>query len=1579
MANSFGGKIELKGWKQYRQALQTLGTNLQKFSAEQKLVNATFDKSDKSLGAFQARSKALQNTLQAQKAKQDLINKSLQDFTKQLDAQRTKLQSRQSVLEQERAKLQQIADQSGKASNEYKTQAKIVNDLEKEVDELTKSYDASSNAVTKTEADLAKATTQVLKTSDKIDKLGKEAVDAGYQIDDMGASLSDSGRQAESAANGGYTVFKNVLANLATNVIQKVTDGVRTMATSVYDAGKDFDSGMSRVEAISGATSDEMEQLTAKAKEMGATTKFTATEATDALYYMSMAGWKANDMLAGLPGVMNLAAASGEELSRVSDIVTDALTAMGYTAKDSQRFADVLAASTANANVSVDTMGATFKYVGAVAGSFGYSMEDVAESIAILGNSGIKAEMAGTALRSVMMRLATDTGKATQAANKLGVKITDNKGNMRDWSTVMDELRKAFGGLSEEQQSQYAKTIAGTEAMNGFLTLMNATETDVNKVRNAIQNADGAAEKMANTMNDNVGGQMTLLKSKLEGVYLVIWEKVEPTIRKFISTMSKALDKVDWNKFGEKAAQALQKVADGIKWLIDHKELVVGAVQALIAAFAYVKIMQFTSSLSSAAAQLLALTGITTTATAATTGLAVAQGTATTATTLGTAAVNLFNAAWAANPIGLVVTALGLLAGGIALVTKATSDAKTETNQAQEVLKETSESLTTNKKAWEDLANTQQETVNKGMTEVSYYQTLADELDGIVDKNGKVKKGYEERASFITGQLAEALGLEISYSDGVVKGYSKIKDSIDDVIAQKKAKIQLDAQEALYTEAIQKQGEVLQNIAKLSEEASTANAEMYAYWQKYNDAMSQGHADEAQIYYEKWERARNTTEELESNLSQQEGLYSQYAYNIGTYEENMAKFHDGKYDEMTNVTWDYVKDFKSTEEAQKAILEDKKKTLETQLDQSKKLWEETGNKIYKTQMDNAKRELAENEKKLKKYTSTTDTNLKKEKVIWDDNLADTLSKITGKKIEFKKSGKGNVQMYVDGVKTGEKKSKEEMAKIVTKAIKAITDKEPDAKKAGEDVIEGVNSGVKSENKQNTVFSSISSFGSKLLKKLKDSLKEKSPSKATEEMGDYLLKGLEIGIQNEQDNLFAQMADLGKGIISAFDNTLEIHSPSKVMKDRGKSIAQGVIEGIEKYTTKGKKKVAKSAAELAKAYVSAAKSRVSELKKANKITEAEEITFWQKIVATCKKGTAGYKSAVAQLAAAKKNLKADVKEVTETYVKEVAKVNEQLEKDIAKLEETYANQVESRRQSIMSSLGLFSKINLNEAMSKEDLTENLKSQVNLLKEWDSTLDSLRARLGGNNGLLEELEQAGVAEIGTLQALNSMSDKELQAYIDLYKQKNAIAKERAETEAQDLRKETDKQIKQLQKDAKKQINELTKTYKKELKNLGATVKTSSKEVGKQITAGIKAGLDSTISGLSKDLQKQVKSLVTAAKKALKIKSPSQVFRDEIGKNMAAGIGVGFEAQMANVTKGMDTTLAEMTANLQNAIPQAYGLGGSLTDVYNKLAAPNQVDQVDAVAALKTALTQMKIEMDSEEMGHFVDKTVTKLVYN
>ena len=397
-------------------------------------------------------------------------------------------------------------------------------------------------------------------SKEQYDALQREIIETEKDLEALEKQANESATALQSIGAKGEklkTVGDNI-SNVGTKLLP-VTAGVTALGTAAVKTAADFDSAMSKVAAVSGATGEDFDKLKAKAREMGSKTKFSASEAAEAMNYMAMAGWKTEDMLSGIEGVMNLAAASGEDLATTSDIVTDALTAFRLSAQDSGHFADILAAASSNANTNVSMMGETFKYCAPIAGALGFSAEDTAEAIGLMANAGIKGSQAGTALRTIMNNLSGDVKICGSSIGEVTVATTNADGSMRDLSDILADCRTAFSGLSESEKAAAAESLVGKNAMSGFLALMNAGEGDINKLSSAIENCDGCAAGMAETMNNNLEGQLTILKSQLQELAISFGEMLMPAIRTIVGWIQKL---VDWlNSMDEGTRKVIITVA----------------------------------------------------------------------------------------------------------------------------------------------------------------------------------------------------------------------------------------------------------------------------------------------------------------------------------------------------------------------------------------------------------------------------------------------------------------------------------------------------------------------------------------------------------------------------------------------------------------------------------------------------------------------------------------------------------------------------------------------------------------------------------------------------------------------------------------------------------------------------------------------------------------------------------------------------------------------------------------------------------------------------------------------------------
>lgn len=705
--------------------ISDLKKNIQEAQRQIRLANAEFKASSagldnwaKSADGVSAKIAQVEKVLKAQKTiladyeKQlALIVKEYGENSKEADEMRIKIENQRAAVAKSEKALGDYQKQLAEIEAEQKASAEAAEKENTALSKLKKTIEEQEAALKDLKEKYSNIILEQGKDSDAAKELAKQIDDLSGDLKENKSSLSEVSEAADDVDNsfeetskGGISAFGVALGNLVANVISAAVSKLKELVVETINAGKQFDSSMSQVAAVSGATGDELEMLREKAKEMGSTTQFTASEAADAFNYMAMAGWKSEQMVEGISGVLNLAAASGTDLATTSDIVTDALTAMGYAAEDAGRLADVMAAASSNANTNVEMMGETFKYAAPVTGALGYSMEDTAVAVGLMANAGIKASSAGTALRGTLSRLAKPTDEMTSVMAELGLITTETvkeidsdklakaqskvasktatmekaqinynaavkkygessdqakkaaislenaerglaeankelakvqegklvtqyknmsmleneQGEMLSLMEVMQLLRDKMSGLSEAEQAQAAASLFGQEAMSGMLAIINASEEDFNKLTTAVNESEGAAEKMANTMMDNLGGDLTKLGSQFEGVQLAIYEELEPALRK--------------------GAEILSGLLDGVKWLVDHGNEVAGVITTIAAAVA--GYLAYTTAVKVMTEGWAALTIVTK-----------AQA----------AAQAVLNAVMSANPIGLVVAAISAL------------------------------------------------------------------------------------------------------------------------------------------------------------------------------------------------------------------------------------------------------------------------------------------------------------------------------------------------------------------------------------------------------------------------------------------------------------------------------------------------------------------------------------------------------------------------------------------------------------------------------------------------------------------------------------------------------------------------------------------------------------------------------------------------------------------------------------------------------------------------------------------------------------------------------------------------------
>lgn len=716
-----------------------------------KLVESQFKSSGAGVKDFEKSAQGLSDKLAMLNGKLDGVSKKTKLYSDEIKKTKATLEEKNEALKNSREKVDELNKKYQESVNTLGKNATATKDLkeelklaEKELQNNEKAVLSNSNKLKTLETNLNNTEAEFKQLSSEIKKTQGEL--NAFSWNKLSESLDGMSNKFKTAGDKMISVGKSM------SVLSAAIAGIGVGAAKT---AMDFEAGMAKVQAISGATGEDLEKLTEKAKEMGIQTKFSASESAEALSYMAMAGWKTNDMLNGLEGIMDLAAASGEELGLVSDIVTDALTAFGMTAQESGKFADILAAASSNANTNVAMMGETFKYVAPVAGALGYSAEDTAVAIGLMGNAGIKASQAGTSLRQVILGLQGGVELATKSTDAWVVETTNADGSMRNLHDVMVDLREAFADMTEEQKANNAENIAGKVGMSGLLAIVGAAESDFNKLTNAVANSNGVSKEMAEIMNQTTQGQLTLLKSQLEGLAIQIGDKLLPHINNFMAKLSEMMTWFDG--LNEETQVSIMKIA-GLTAAIGPLLIAFGSVSKGIS-----NILGMGSSVAKLMGKLAAGTA---TASASATGAAASVGGLT---------AGLGSLATVALP---VVGVIGAVAAGVAVY-------KTNNDLMNESILETTDEMGPLKRALDKLnggfSKSKEELQEMGLVYKDFNENISEEFKAKVGESTEALNDF----SLFLGQI----NFDNVLSDEELKQFDgKVNTMVDNTIATIKAR-----------------------------------------------------------------------------------------------------------------------------------------------------------------------------------------------------------------------------------------------------------------------------------------------------------------------------------------------------------------------------------------------------------------------------------------------------------------------------------------------------------------------------------------------------------------------------------------------------------------------------------------------------------------------------------------------------------------------------------------------------------------------------------------------------------------------
>lgn len=809
---------------------------------------------------------------------------------------------------------------------------KASDQAQKSVEEVAKSAEKTGKQVEKSAKDSASKAGRAAKQGADTAAKGTESASTKMQqshkkVKDTAKESADGAKKSWKESNQSTVASTESATSKMAGLMKKsaAVIGVASVAAAkkTIDVGKSFEAGMSEVQAISGASGKDLEKLSAKAKQMGATTKFSATESATALKYMAMAGWKTNQMVSGLSGVMNLAAASGEDLGTVSDIVTDSMTAFGLKAKDSGHFADVLAKASSSSNTNVAMMGETFKYVAPLAGSMKYSIEDTATAIGLMANAGIKGSQAGTELRSILTRLVKPPKDAAAALSALGISTTKADGSMKPMRQTMAELREKFSGLTDSQKSQYAAAIAGQEAMSGLLAIVNASDSDFNKLQKAIDNSSGAAKKQADIMNNNLQGALYDLGSAAEAVGIGIYEDIKTPLTKAVGVgtkqlriLSSKLKKGGIKKIvPEEAINTVENLGTVAKAVGGGGLKVLGAAAKLVGNNMEVALPVATSLLT----VFKGYKAVTTVVTAFRTVSAATEGASTGVQILGTA-IQLFTGktisattATAAfktvctalgGPVGIGVVAVGALAAGVAAYALTQKKAVTEADRYYS-------SCTKLKKKQEEMAASIKSLHKENQKNVDSARANGVQADQLYQKLTKLMNvehksaGTKAQIVSVVKQLNELLpGLNLEYdkeADKINKSTSAIKKNIAALKEQAMAKAYQKGMESAASKVAKADIENEKAIKKKTEATNKYNAAV----EKMNQVTAKVNQGKITTSSDEYKKASNDLTKYYDAMMTANKAVEQSGKNLNAAQKELTAYTD-KYTAQTNYT-EYLK------------------------------------------------------------------------------------------------------------------------------------------------------------------------------------------------------------------------------------------------------------------------------------------------------------------------------------------------------------------------------------------------------------------------------------------------------------------------------------------------------------------------------------------------------------------------------------------------------------------------------------------------------------------------------------------------
>lgn len=879
-------KIELEGADKYKEQLKSIATAEKELQSEMKKAQAQYKGMESSTEALAKKKELLVKQIELEGKKLAEQQKMVQNAAKAQEEYATRTDTLKKVLEEAKKGTGELSDEQRKAAEAAGAQVKTVEELEQAIEKSEKQYEAAGRAMStyqtacnNTETSMIELNGQLIDTEKTMLGVTDESEESAKGLKEVGQSAGESSKDLKGM---GDIIKANIISDAIISGLKALAKGITEVSKAAITTGMEFEASMSKVAATMGMTSREIqngskdyEKLEAAAKKCGETTMFSASEAAEALNYLALAGYDASKAAETLPKVLDLAAAGGMDLATASDLVTDSMAALGMQTSELDTYIDEMAKTAQKSNTSVQQLGEATLVCAGMAKTAGVDLEEMNTALGVLANNGIKGAEGGTHLRNVLIALSAPTDKAAAALKDLGVETVDAGGNMRSLEDILKDLNASMADMGSSEKAQAIRTIFNKTDISAVNALLKSTNGEFSELKTQIENAKGAASGMADTMNNNLKGQLTILKSNLEALGISAYQVFDGELKEGVRAASEAVQRLNESvsngdmhtslnklsealgKFIERGADlaedVLPDIIDAIAWCADNFDVIIAGVTGIVTATLMMKTV--VPLINAAQAAWIAHQMATTSAEASQLGL---------------------NAAMAANPIGLVITAVAALTAGLSAYL-ATADFAIEKdeklNEEQKKLVDSARAVANaNKSAAED----RQKDIASMEAKRTVTARLIASLKEHVDADGKLI-GEEGKVMQIVQELNEAVPeLGIAYditSQSINMSTAELEKNTEALMAQAKAAAVQEQLTQIYRERIDTEIEMakIEDEKTAAEERAMAAAERYHYYERLvkesTDETSEAHAnlvaamDRAK---EEWEEAVDAAIPLKS-------------------------------------------------------------------------------------------------------------------------------------------------------------------------------------------------------------------------------------------------------------------------------------------------------------------------------------------------------------------------------------------------------------------------------------------------------------------------------------------------------------------------------------------------------------------------------------------------------------------------------------------------------------------------------------------------------------------------------------------